>query len=97
MIQWKDETSYSISDKERMPSIWEARINAIDICVHRHIHYPGKWLLASRYIGIEKKELNSNDIDEAKKEALFIVYKHLTCMQVEISNTIKQIKHELGG
>jgi len=95
MIQWEDKTTYSRDDNERIPQILEARINSIGICVHRHIRYPGKWLLTSKYLFIDKMELKSENIDDAKKEALSIVNKHLMYMQIEISNAIKQIKKEL--
>lgn len=46
MVQWKDATSYSYNDKERVPRIWETTIGAIRLSVHRYIGLDG-WYLST--------------------------------------------------
>ena len=49
MIEWKDETSYSRSDAERVPRAWVAEAGGLKVSVHRHIHHaPDAWLLTCR-------------------------------------------------
>lgn len=45
--QWKDKTSYSRDDRERIPSIWQLQLTR-DIrisVVRKHIHNPDSWVM----------------------------------------------------
>ena len=76
MLEWKDESSYSRGTKEKIPDVLATKIEGFDIKIHRHIHYPDTWLLSCYKLGIEKKDLNTNDFDEATKKAIqYIVFK----------------------
>ena len=69
---WKDETSYSRSDKERVPRVWELNDGLLLLCVHRWHGLDG-WFMTLRFDGaqmIEKRELKADDIEAAKVEAL---------------------------
>ena len=72
-MKWKDTTSYSREDKERIPVIWLCSAGDISVCVHRHIYYPpDQWLLTCRPF-FDKYELPDKNIDDVKKTALGMV------------------------
>lgn len=72
MLEWKDRTSYSRGDKERIPSIWELEVEGLKIVVHKIIHYP-EWYLSCYDLHIEKQCLYTEDVEEAKAEGLKII------------------------
>ncbi|MCY9592384.1 hypothetical protein PC41400_14825 [Paenibacillus chitinolyticus] len=94
MITWKDTTSYSQRKrKDTEPRSWTAVINKADIMVHRHIHYGSDmWLLSSRYLDLDKIELKSKDINEAKNESLDKLKSILEHNINEMEAIIEQIK-----
>lgn len=72
-MDWEDTTTYSRSDKHRTPSIWTARAGRICIIVHRHIHYPDtQWLLSCTPF-FDKHEMDSENVDICKEDALRLV------------------------
>lgn len=71
-IAWKDVSSCSRGGLG-IPTAWECRIGDIRICVHRHIDYPGAWLLSCVPVIIDKKPLKSAGIAQAKDEAIIDV------------------------
>jgi hypothetical protein len=75
-MEWKDITIYSQGDKERVPSVLEAKIDGFNIRVHRHIYYPGTWLLSCHQLGIDNKDLKTDTFRIAETVALnFLIYK----------------------
>lgn len=79
ILKWRDITSYSQGDNERIPKTWELRLEELNyrVIVSRHIYYENTWLLTCRNIDIEHFDLETDDIDEAKNKALKIVENHL--------------------
>jgi len=76
-MEWKDITTYSQSDAERIPDAWEIRIGLCRICVHRHVHYPPNiWLLTCEPF-FYRKELPRKDIARAKTYAIALVMRKL--------------------
>jgi len=71
-IAWKDVSSYSRGGP-RIPTAWECCIGDIRIRVHRHIDYPGAWLMSCVPVIIDKKPLKSAGIAPAKDEAIVAV------------------------
>lgn len=72
-INWKDITSYSQRDKEKIPTTLELRkLSPFDtkLILHRHIYFPDTWLVTCKGTGIDKVNLHTNDIEEAKKLAI---------------------------
>ena len=77
-MKWKNESSFSQSDKDRTPNCWVAKAGCFKLTVHRHIHHsPTAWLLSCDGVRLECRELAATDIDAAKQEAIEIVYKRL--------------------
>ena len=71
--EWEEVTTFSRGDKERIPRIWELNADKLTITVHRHIHYlEDQWLLTCRPF-YDCFELQCEDIDDAKFEALNIM------------------------
>lgn len=69
---WKDTTIYSQSDKDRDLQEWS--IASLDLSVHRHIDYPGRWLMTARGDDLQRRGLTSRNIKDAKQEALRLLY-----------------------
>lgn len=67
----KDLTSYSQRDMNREPSILrvESSSHNFNYNVHRHIYYPGTWLLSISAFNVECEDLKTNDLDKALKKA----------------------------
>jgi hypothetical protein len=77
MIEWKDETSYSRGDTERVPRAWAVKVGALKISVHRHIHHdPDVWLLTCAP-WFSCHELPSKAAPLAKRQALDLVQERL--------------------
>lgn len=74
---WKDETSYSQGDKERIPRTWTARAGGLILTISRHVHLPpDAWVGYCRQLGIEQ-QLRGTTKREAQKELIFIVEQRL--------------------
>jgi len=85
MAMWKDVSSFSQSNKDRVPWCFEAQFGRFRLVVHRHKDYPPDQWLATCYPGVfEHRELPSKDITEAKRQAA-------TLLQVELQNALSQI------
>ena len=72
-MNWKDNTSYSQDDKERVPSSWRAEWgggNKLRVTVHRHRDYEDDvWLLSTHPGLVDMYVLTSKDIEAAQREA----------------------------
>jgi len=76
MLEWKDTTSYSRGDKERIPRILEIKVEGLRIVVHRIIHYP-EWYVSCYDLNIEDRCLYVDDLYEAKIKAIDIILEKL--------------------
>lgn len=70
MIKIKDRTSYSRKSADRTPRIIDFVLpeTGIFYTVHRHIDYPGTWVLSCRGY-FDKEDLHTDDFDEAANRA----------------------------
>lgn len=86
-MPWKDTTSYSRDDKERIPTCFSKTpgptIGMITV-TSGHIYYPGKWVMHCSKLGILAKLLNAQTKKDAQNEALAIVRKIVTDMFSEL-------------
>ncbi len=87
MKKWKDISSYSQNDKERIPTIWELRIGHLRVVVHRHRwEEPDKWFMSVHGdIDIDKLPLHQKDLEKAQKEALATLHSSLHRMCKEVA------------
>ncbi len=78
---WRDVSSYSYTDKERVPSVFEYKTPVLRLSVHRHMDgAKDDWFLSCREAGFDKKLLTAKGIEEAKAEALERVKSHLAAL-----------------
>lgn len=60
MSEWEDTTSYSRDERGKIePRCWELSMTGLCICVHRHIGFPGEWLLSCRELDIYRCDWRS--------------------------------------
>jgi hypothetical protein len=64
------------------------QVGKVDITVHRHIHYPGAWLLSSNYLKLECFELEEKGESKAKKSSLVAIRHALKVRRGEIEEAI---------
>ena len=83
--KWKDKSTFSQGDKERITWLFCINTNRLSIQVHRHVHYPGEWLLTCRQIGIEHHVLKSKTINSAKREAIGEIKRIIAHLQTEVN------------
>lgn len=94
-MEWKDITSYSQRDKERIPRVWECKLAPnISVTVHKHIYYGNAWLLSCEFLGYDCFQLGTEDIENAKTKALVRVRDGLAKMNNLIAEAILSIEIE---
>lgn len=88
-LNWRDVTSYRQGDTERVPRTWELKLEELKykVIVTRHRHYENTWLLTFREANIELRDLETDDVEEAKNKALEIVENYLNDL---IERALKQ-------
>ena len=92
--KWADTTTYSRGDKERTPRVLSLSFKELncEITVHRHVYFPDTWVLSCKSIGVDKRDLATNDLEEAKNKAIELVLDRLEKRRIEIEETIAEIK-----
>lgn len=45
MNRWRDISSFARHETDRKPRTMELRCGGLRLCVTRHIHHPGRWLV----------------------------------------------------
>jgi hypothetical protein len=84
VIEWKDETTYSRSNKERAPRVWTAKAGGLTVTVHRHIHFgPHAWLVTCAP-WFDCRELPTTGEESAKAQALDLVRQQLHAALAEL-------------
>ena len=83
---WKNVTTIS-QDAKHGPSVYETQLGRFRLVVHRHIHYPANVWLASCESVLNKRELASRDIEDAKSEAVEM-------LRVILTNALKAMGKE---
>ena len=91
MIQWKDITSFSQHDKERIPTCFECKNGDMNIVVTcSHINYRGEWVMHCRALGIDTLHMPTvKTYDEAKERAVKIISKKLDRLVANLSDIEK--------
>ena len=70
MAEWKDITSYSQHDTERVPQTWQALPGGIELIVTRYVGMDGWFMLCHEYGVRSHQEIRGEDIEDAKVDAL---------------------------
>lgn len=88
-MKWTDITSYSRTDTERNPRVLECRLTPhISFKVHKYIYYGDAWLITAPCVGLDKYNLDTEDLETAKKKATSIMSQKLTERKNEISEAL---------
>ena len=85
MIEWKDVSSYSRGDEQKIPNDWQLITRSLRINVHRHKDYDSDmWLLSCYDVAKIQMPLRCKNINYAKKEAIELVQHILKTMLKEL-------------
>ncbi len=72
-IKWRDGSSYSRDDKDRVPNVWHAIVGILKISVvYNHVCYPDQWVFSCEPF-FEHEELGNITPTEAQERALGLV------------------------
>lgn len=75
---WRDTTTFSQSDKERVPRSFERIFGDFRLCVHRHIHYPpDTWLATCHPEIFMQRPLQAKTVADAQHEATLLLQQKL--------------------
>jgi hypothetical protein len=80
---WKDVTSYSQRDKEKIPRTLELRkLSPFNtrLVISRHIHYPDTWLVSCKGTDIDNVDLHTDNVEEAKQKAIDCIMNYASRM-----------------
>lgn len=79
--EWKDSTSYSQRDKDRIPKSWSATGEGLSITVTRlHGAPQDEWYMNCYDIRLGTIPLENKELEAAKQEAIHIVQRRLELM-----------------
>ena len=81
--KWKDTSSFSQSDKERIPNAFEVEGISFRLIVHRLIYCEG-WSMSCYNMKIEGKPLKAKEVSVAQEEAVLVVHQRLRQMLKEL-------------
>lgn len=84
MLKWNDRTSYSRTDKERVPRVWEADLPLCRIVVHRLLGVSDVWFLSCRELRIDSIALGSATAEQAQREGLVYVRETVRKMHADL-------------
>lgn len=81
---WKDASSYSRGDKNKVPNIWVLMVGPLKISVvYNHIYYPDQWTFSCSPF-FEHEELGNISAQEAQDKAIQLV-------RAALKNTLQAI------
>ena len=91
--EWKDVTSYSRDDKERIPTTFAISVGELRIVITcGHIYYRPDWVMHCHALQIDSKLLQAVSREEAQTEAILVVkaaIARLTANYLQIKGTLK--------
>lgn len=91
---YRDITTYDRRDAERKHSILENNVNGIRFRVHKHIYCGDQWLLTCRELGVEQKQLHTENMEEAKKLGIRTMKELLKDKIEKFQKAIEQLENE---
>jgi hypothetical protein len=87
---WKDISSYSQSDKERIPKTFKCTISKYSLLVTRHRDYPGQWLLRCDGMFYEIP-IEDCSAQAARAQAFTLFKQHALELIKELEEAIKEL------
>ena len=92
-MKWNDVTSYSRGERGTVePRSWELAHCGMRLCVHRLHRVPG-WYLSANEIGIDRRFVHDDNLEEAKRVAIDYVRSFLQ-QKLDGLNSATQHKSE---
>ena len=74
MPDWRDSSSYSQGSRgTREPTAWTCGAFPYEVTVHRLHGVPDAWFASASGLGIEVRDLGTEDLEEAMRRALELV------------------------
>ena len=91
-MDWKDCTSYSRGNKERIPTAFELRFPSglLLVIMSGHIYYKGEWVMHCFNVGIDAHPLIVKTQEEAQRKAIRIV-------KAKIKRWYDELNGEING
>lgn len=95
-LKWRDITIYKQGDADRIPRTWELKLEELRyrVIVTRHRYYENTWLLTCKETNIELRDLETDDVEEAKYKALEIVENYLEDLVQRVMKQCEIIKSQ---
>lgn len=96
MIKLKDRTTYSQRNTDRTPRIIDFVLSeaGIKYTVHRHIDYPGTWLLSCNGY-FDKEDLHTDDFNKAATKATNSMLDKLKANITKLSVAVDEIERSI--
>lgn len=89
---WTDQTTYKRGDTERIPTTWHCALtDKVSFLVHKHIYYGDAWLLTCNYLGVERLDLGTTELESAKARATLKMRDLLNKKKAEINAAISEL------
>lgn len=85
MPEWKDATSYSQEEEERVPRAWSTRLGKLRVVVTKHIRYPGHWVMHCDPF-YDTYPLDVETAEDAKDKALELVEAEIDKVLIDLFN-----------
>jgi hypothetical protein len=93
---WKDTTSYSQSEKERLPGTFTIKDENLTITItNGHIYHKGEWIMHCHKLGITEHVLGVKTELSAKVEALKVVGAKILKLRASLEHFIEKTEHGL--
>lgn len=90
-MKMQDITTYSKSDKKRIPKVVRFTTESdVVFTIHRHVYYPETWLISS--VGIcDNVDLKTNDFEEAKVRGITHIKAILDRKRMKCQSAIEEL------
>jgi hypothetical protein len=86
---WRDVSSYSQGQKERLPRTFSLALPSFSVVVTRHLHYPPDvWVLRCPELGMDTHPLESSSLELAQFEAMKLVREKLAANLKALEDTL---------
>lgn len=85
-MEWKDETTYSRSDKNRIPRVLQLAVGTLGIVIHKIVHCEG-WYLTVYGLNIDSYCLDVKTVEEAKNKGLEVAMAKIEDLE-EVKNIL---------
>ena len=83
-MDWKDSTTYSRGQKERIPTSWTTKTESLSITVTKgHLYYKGEWVMHCFAVGMDTVQMKipaDSTPEQAQNRAIEMVKRRLNIL-----------------